>query len=76
MNRLSITSKEISSLIEMDRFFESYCKSSGIALDFTKGPCCNGYIEKETANAFVWFIRGCFRAIGDEHLEMLLKQED
>lgn len=73
-NKLDITSKEISSLKEMDLLFENYCKKSGITLDFSKSNKYNAYIVAETANAYVWFIRGTFNAIGDEHLKSLLTE--
>lgn len=72
MNRIDITSKEISSLAEMDKLFEEYCKKNGITLDMTKSKEYNAYVDRETALSFQWFIKGIFRAIGDKHLEKLL----
>lgn len=71
-NQLDITSKEISCLAAMDELFQNYCKDSGIALDFTKSKEYSAYVDRETANAFVWFLRGCMRAIGDDYLKKLV----
>lgn len=71
-NEITIISKEISSLKEMDSLFTTYCKENGISLDFTKSKEYDAYADQETANAFVWFIKGVFHAIGDKHLEKLL----
>jgi len=72
MNSITIISKEISSLKEMDSMFEGYCRNKGITLDFTRGPDYNAYSVSETANAFIWFLHGTFNCIGDEHLRSLL----
>jgi len=72
MNSITIISKEISSLKEMDLLFEGYCKDNKIDLDFTKAPDYNAYSDAETANAFIWFLHGTFNCIGDEHLRSLL----
>lgn len=72
MNSLDITSKEISSLSEMDSLFENYCKENGISLDFKKSKEYNAYIDLETASAYVWFIRGVFHCIGLDYLKKLV----
>ncbi len=72
MNSITITSKEISSLKEMDSMFEGYCNDNKINLDFTKGLCCNGYLDDTTGEAFCWFMRGVLTSIGYKHLERLL----
>lgn len=69
MNSLDITSKEISSLKEMDKLFEEYCKKNGISLDFKKSKEYNAYIDRETSLSYQWFLRGVFTAIGHEHLK-------
>jgi len=70
-NSITITSPEISSLEAMDELFQSYCTKNGIYLDFGKSTKYNAYVSSETAMAHVWFIRGCFRAIGDDYLKDL-----
>jgi hypothetical protein len=71
-NTLNITSKEISSLSEMDLLFENYCVSNGIYLDMTKSKEYDAYADRGTASAYVWFIRGVFHCIGDEYLKGLI----
>jgi hypothetical protein len=72
MNKLNISSKEISSLDEMDKLFESYCLSNGIYLDMTKSKEYNAYVDRETASSYQWFIKGIFRAIGIDYLKKLV----
>lgn len=62
---LNIYSKELSSLSEMDKLFENYCKDSGILLDFSKSKQYNAYVDSETASAYIWFIRGIFRVVNN-----------
>ena len=71
-NKLDITSKEISSLSEMDKLFQNYCLNNGIYLDMTKSKEYNAYVDRETASAYVWFIRGCMHAVGDDYLKKLV----
>jgi len=56
----------------MDELFQNYCEDNKISLDFTKSKEYNAYTDQETGNAFVWFIRGAFTAIGHEHLKKLV----
>lgn len=72
MNKLDITSKEISSLSEMDSLFENYCSQNWIVLDFTKDAKYNAYLDGHTSNSFCWFMNGIFRSIGNEHDKGLL----
>lgn len=62
-NTLTVYSKELSSLEEMDLLFENYCKECKTPLDFTKGACCNGYLNNETSEALQWFYRGIYFAL-------------
>jgi len=46
------------------KLFEEYCKDKGIYLDFTKHDDVNyTYSSKETASAYIWFIRGMFYSL-------------
>jgi hypothetical protein len=72
MKSLEITSKEISSLDEMDLLFEGYCLNNGISLDMTKSKEYNAYVDRETALSYQWFIKGIFRAIGIDYLKKLV----